>query len=192
MRNFFKISVVVLFLVSVAWAINYANQYNTHLLNSLVDNTPIGQSQAAAGTFTTLNGSSSTISGNQNVGSFQIGGGAPNGQVLMGNGSTYIPQNIVIPPAGSQVVSTTITGCSFGGYSNLNSCAGTFFWTTPFGDTNYDITGCIANSNNAASVIVAQTGTKQTYGFSYVATLIMINGAGGGWAPQITCSAYHH
>jgi hypothetical protein len=192
MRNFFKISVVVLLLVSAAWAINYANQYNTHLLNSLIDNTPIGSQQASSGNFTSINGSSSTISGNQNVGSFQIGGGAPNGQVLMGNGSTYIPQTINIPPAGSQVVSRTVTGCSFGSYNNLVSCAGTFTWSTPFADTNYDITGCIANSNNAASVIVAQTGTKQTFGFTYVETLIMINGAGGGWAPQITCSAYHH
>jgi hypothetical protein len=192
MRNFFKISVVVLFLVSVAWAINYTKQYNTHLLNSLVDNTPIGQSQAAAGTFTTLNGSSSTISGNQNVGSFQIGGGAPNGQVLMGNGSTYIPQTIVIPPAGSQIVTNTVTGCTPPAYNNLVSCFGTFNWSTPFPDTNYNIIGCIVNPSNGASLIAAQVGAKTSSGFPYVETLIMINGSGGGWTPQITCSAYHN
>lgn len=172
-----------------------------------LNNTPIGNTGPSTGNFTSLNATNGTfgnlsastanVSGALSSDSFNTNhmtwrGTAPLNQVLMGNGSELILQPLPAIPPSTLVYTVTEPGCSFPAYNNLVSCQFTFtFNGVPFPDTGYNLIGCIANSNNGASVIVAQRGPANSSGVPMVATLVMINGAPGGWTPNITCSAWH-
>ena len=55
-------------------------------------------------------GAGGGVSGNWNVGSFQINGGAPNGYILMGNGTSYVP--VPFPAASHGTLNVTVTDWS--------------------------------------------------------------------------------
>lgn len=59
-------------------------------------NTPIGAAGPSTGGFTTLDATTLTTTSTANVGSLQVLGAAPNGQVLTGNGTSYVPA--ALPP----------------------------------------------------------------------------------------------
>lgn len=187
MRNRMILAGVFLTITVIALAANYTKQQHVAMTNSTIDSTPIGASTASTGNFT------NTSTNNLNTNHLTWQGGAQTNYVLTGNGNEFVPAPIPVPPQ-LQIVTATNSGCLFGAWNNLVSCSFTFTWNGAFQDDNYRIIGCLANTNNGASVIVSQAGgqTGNGNGFPMVQTLVMINGVGSGWRPQITCSAVHN
>ena len=158
--------------VGVALGVNYTKQSYVAMTNSLIDSTPIGNTTPSNGKFS----------------HFTLSGGAPAGMVLTGNGSEYLPAKP------TTVVTTTQVGCLFPAWNNLVHCNQTFAWIPAFPDANYDIIGCFASTPNAATVAISQENegsAKNKDGFAMGQTLLMINGAGSGWRPNVTCAAVH-
>jgi hypothetical protein len=110
-----------------------------------------------------------------------------------GSGGITLTSNPCYNPTTSGFLDqyVTFTGCGFPAYNNLVSCYGTAIWNTAFVDNNYSIDGCFVLSGRPASVIVAGTSSKTNTGFTFVQTLVMINGSGSGWTPTVTCHGHH-
>lgn len=90
---------------------------------AVVTNVSVGGTVGATGLVIT---GGASVSGNLNVGSLQIAGGAPAGQVLTGNGSTYVPVSLpTVPPLSA--ARNDVTGSRGFGTAYTNTSGGVMY-----------------------------------------------------------------
>lgn len=92
-----------------------------------------------------------TVNGNANVASLQISGSAPNGFVLIGNGGTYVPTALVIPPP-SLAYGGNLANSSRGFNTTYTNTSGGPIYVTGYGNTSGSSVGGMNAYVNGALV----------------------------------------
>lgn len=120
---------------------------------------PVGPLMSEVGLFTNEGhfASSVVVAGSLNVGAFQIGGGAPSGQVLTGNGSSYVP--VPPPPAAGSVMN--VVNKQFA-VEYQNPGPNTLFvsvsgFSTGGPGNNYTLSGNVGGSSGSEGLVVQNT-----------------------------------